>query len=67
MAHSFNLLTLQIMTNIERVMDEEEKKMVEIASYFVSTCYAPWFLKSYLSQANDLEAIKTSFTISESY
>ena len=67
MAHSLNILTLQIMTNIERVMDEEEKKMVEIASYFVSICYAPWFLKSYLSQANDLEAIKTSFTISESY
>jgi hypothetical protein len=48
-------------------MDEEEKKMVEIASYFVSICYAPWFLKSYLSQANDLKAIKTSFTISQSY
>ncbi len=48
-------------------MNEEEKKMLETASYFVSICYAPWFLKSYLSQANDLEAIKTSFTISESY
>ncbi len=48
-------------------MDEEEKKMVEIASYFVSTCYAPWLLKSYLSQATDLEAIKTCFTISKSY
>ena len=50
-------------------MDEEEKKMVEIASYwyFVSIFYAPWFLKSYLSQANDLKAIKTSFTISQSY
>ncbi len=48
-------------------MDEEEKKMVEIASYFVSICLAPWFLKSYLSQADDLEVIKTSFTISESY
>ncbi len=34
-------------------MDEEEKKIVEIACYFVSICYAPWFLKSYLSQAND--------------
>jgi hypothetical protein len=48
-------------------MNEEEKKMVETASYFVSICYAPWFLKSYLSQGNDLEAIKTCFTISESY
>jgi len=48
-------------------MDEEEKKTVEIASYFDSICYAPWFLKSYLSQANDLKAIKTSFTISQSY
>ncbi len=31
-------------------MDEEEKKMVETASYFVFICYAPWFLKSYLRQ-----------------
>jgi hypothetical protein len=38
-------------------MDEEEKKMVEIASYFVSICYAPWILKSYLCQANNLKAI----------
>ncbi len=51
-------------------MNEDEKKMGETASYFVSICYAPWFLKFSLSQkvsANDLEAIKTSFTISESY
>jgi hypothetical protein len=48
-------------------MNEEEKKMVETASYFVSICYAPWFLKFYLSQANDFEAIKTSLTISESW
>jgi hypothetical protein len=50
-------------------MDEREKKMVEITtgSYFVSICYAPWFLKSYLSQANDLKAVITSFTISQSY
>ncbi len=45
-------------------MDEEEQKTVEIASYLDSICYAPWFLKSYLSQANDLEAMKTSFSIS---
>ncbi len=48
-------------------MDEEEKKMVEIASYFDSICYAPWFLKSYLSQANDLEAMQSSFSVSGSY
>ncbi len=48
-------------------MDEEEKKTVEIASYFDSICYAPCFLKSYLSQANDLEAMKTSFSVSGSY
>ena len=39
-------------------MDEEEKKMVEIAIYFVSICYAPWFLKSYLSQAKNLKPSK---------
>jgi hypothetical protein len=51
-------------------MNEEAKKMVETASYFVSICYAPWFLKSYLglkASANDLAALKTSFTLSESY
>ncbi len=48
-------------------MDEEEKKTVETASYFDSICYAPSFLKSYLSQAKDLEAMKTSFSVSGSY
>ena len=48
-------------------MDEEEKKTVEIASYFDSICYTPWFLKFYLSQANSLEAMKTSFSVIGSY
>jgi hypothetical protein len=59
-AESLNLLILEILTNIQRVLNEE-KKMVEIAIYFVSICYAPWFLKSKLSQkvsANDLAAFK---------
>ncbi len=40
--------------------------MVETASYFVSICYAPWLLKSYLSQkvlVNNLAAFKTIFEI----
>ncbi len=48
-------------------MDEEEKKTVEIASYFDSICCTPWFLKFYLSQANSLEAMKKSFSVSGSY
>ncbi len=28
-------------------MNEEEKTMVETAAFFVSDCYATWFLKSY--------------------
>jgi hypothetical protein len=46
-------------------MNEEEKKMVEKDSYFVSICFAPWFLKSYNNQRvsdYDLAAFKTSFT-----
>ena len=37
-------------------MNLEEKKIVETASFFVSNCYGPWFLKSYLgakAPAND--------------
>jgi hypothetical protein len=40
--------------------------MVETASYFVSISYAPWLLKSYLSQkvlVNNLAAFKTIFEI----
>lgn len=70
MADALYLLTLQMTANIARVMNEEEKKMVETASFFVSICYAPWFLKSYLGSkapANDLSAFKASFAILESY
>jgi hypothetical protein len=41
MADSFYLLTLKMTTNISRVMNKEEKKMVETASYVVSICHAP--------------------------
>jgi len=70
MADSLYLLTLQMTANIARVMNKEEKTMVETASYFVSICYAPWFLKSYLgykASAYVLSAFKASFTLSESY
>ena len=42
----------------------KDKKMVEKASYFASICYAPWFMKSYLSQkvsANDWGAFSKSY------
>jgi hypothetical protein len=56
MADSLYLLTLHMTAKVSNLMNEEEKKMVETASFFVSICYAPWFLKSsigYKASAND--------------
>ena len=51
-------------------MNEKEKKMVKIEAFFVSVCYGPWFLKSYMvdkSTSNDLAAFKSSFDIRDHY
>jgi hypothetical protein len=69
MADSLYLLTLHMTANVSKLLNEE-KKMVETASYFVSICYAPWFLKScigYKASANDLAAFKTGFILSKFY
>lgn len=70
MADAQYILTLWMTENITRVSNEDEKKMLETAAFFVAICYAPWFLKSYLveqSSSNDLSAIKSSFHIKEHY
>jgi hypothetical protein len=44
--------------------------MLEIAAFFISVCYASWFLKSYVvekSPFNDLAAIKSVFQSKEHY
>lgn len=70
MADGLYILTLRMTDKIAKVSNEEEKKMLETAAFFISVCYAPWFLKSYLvdkSPSNDLAAIKSAFHIKEQY
>ena len=51
MANSLYLLALQMTQKISNIMNIEEKKMVETASFFVSICYGPLFLKPFLGAA----------------
>ena len=44
MADSLYLLTLKMTEKVVKVMNEEEKKMVDTAAFFVSICYGLWFL-----------------------
>lgn len=70
MADALYLLTLRMTDKIARIMNEEERTMVETAAFFVSICYAPWFLKCYLADKapkNDLEAFKDAFNIQDQY
>ena len=70
MADALYLLTLRITQKLHKFMNQEEKKMVEEASFFVSVCYAPWFLKTYLvakAPANDLNSFKEAFEIEKEY
>jgi hypothetical protein len=56
--------------NITKVINEEEKMMLETAALFISICYAPWFIKFYMvtkAPSNDLSAIKSSFHIKDHY
>ena len=48
MADSLYLLTLKMTEKVVKVMNEEEKKMVDTAAFFVSICYGPWFLNHML-------------------
>ena len=70
MADALYLLTLRMTEQIAKVMNQEEKKMVETAAFFVSICYGPWFLKSYFvdkATCNDLVAYKAAFIIRDQY
>ena len=70
MADALYLLTLRMTDNIAKVMNEEERNMVETASFFVASCYSPWFLKSYIvekSTNNDIKAFYDVFEIRKEY
>ena len=56
--------------NITRIINEEEKMMLETAALFISSCYAPWALMSYMvakAPSNVLSAIKSAFQIKDHY
>jgi hypothetical protein len=43
---------------------------VDTAAFFISICYASWFLKSYLvnkSPSNELPAIKSAFIFKDQF
>ena len=70
MAEAQYILTLRMTKNITKVINEKEKMMLETVAYFISICYAPWFLKSYMvnkAPSNDLSAVKSSFHIRDHY
>ena len=70
MADALYLLTLRMTEKVAQVMNEEDKKMVKTASFFVSVCYGPWFLKSYMVDklhSNNLTAFKSLFDIRDHY
>ena len=70
MADSLYLLTLKMTEKVVKVMNEEEKKMVDTTAFFVFIYYGPWFLKSYVVQNstnNDLAAFKSAFHIRDQY
>ncbi len=54
--------------NITKVINEKEKMMLETAAHFISICYAPWDLKSYMvakAPSNVLSAIKSTLQIKD--
>ena len=69
MADALYMLTLRMTEKVAQVMNEKEK-MVKTVAFFVSVCYGPWFLKSYMvdkSTSNNLGAFKSSFDIRDYY
>ena len=70
MADSLYILTLAMTDSIVNIMNMEEREMISKAAFFVSICYGPWFLKSYLASkatANDLQSLKSSYHIADQY
>jgi hypothetical protein len=64
MADAQCILTLRMTKNITKVINEKEKMMLETAAHFISICYAPWALKSYMvakAPSNVLSVIKSAF------
>ena len=61
---------LRMTKNITKVIYEKEKMMLETAALFISSCYAPWALMSYMvakAPSNVLSAIKSAFQIKDHY
>ena len=51
-------------------MNQEDRSMVETASFFVAITYTPWFLKSSLTASapnNDLSSFKDMFELKKEY
>jgi hypothetical protein len=70
MADAQCIPTLRMTKNITKVINEKEKMMLETAAHFISICYAPWALKSYMvakAPSNVLSAIKSGFQIKDHY
>lgn len=70
LADALYLFTLQMRKKLTNIMNKEEEEMVQTSSFFISVCYAPWFLKSYIgfkAPANDLAAIKASAALKDDY
>ncbi len=68
MAEAQYILTLRMTKNITKVINEKEKMMLETAAHFISICYAPWALKSYMvakAPSNVLSVIKSTFQIKD--
>ncbi len=64
MADAQCILTLRMTKNITKVINEKEQMMLETAAHFISICYAPQALKSYMvtkAPLNVLSAIKSAF------
>ena len=70
MVDALYLLTLRMTEEVAQVMNEEEKKIVMTVAFYVSICYGPCFLKSYVvekSTSNELAAFKSSFDKRDHY
>ena len=70
MADAQYLLLLQMTSKITDIMNQEDRSMVETASFFVAITYTPWFLKSSLTASasnNDLSSFKDMFELKKEY
>ena len=66
MADAQCILTLRMTMNITKVINEKEKMMLETAAHFISICYAPWALKSYMV-AKAPSNVLSAFQIKDHY